>query len=507
MHGGERVHTDPEHTQGLPFRLYQSGIRAITFYPGVEPEEVRAFLSALSAGIAARTSDDDLVTLLWQYDLPHIGLAVLDEAPEGKAASLASLDSVPLVGGVHAGGPPPGPTKEAMAFAKARPEVEAPESLQPDEASSAIPLSQDLLDSLQAAKTAEERQPTNERLADLLLDLGSLVEECEDYPVILELLERAVGTAMQQGDLAWTTRVLWELRTLASLDDGLPAAHREPLRQALARMGTAAVAPLGGLINKGHVKDPEVLAEFIHVLADEAVPGLCDVLGQLENRRDRHILCDILIRRTGENIGLLAKGLADPRWYVVRNIAYILGRTRNPASVPLLRRALDHPEPRVVREALRALDAVGMQQDRALLVPLLESRSPLARMWAIQHLAALKDPSVLRKLLTMIQAPDFEERPLADRLEVFKALGRAGTDDLLPMLQKMLAPARLFGRVRAQERQRCAIAALGALGTPEARALLTEGLGGSPEVLAADYRAALAGTQVAPSEGIGEKTE
>ena len=494
LFGGEPVYTDPDHTEGLPFRLYQTGIRGIAFDPEIEPEEVRLFLSVLRTGMDVRTGDDDLVTLLWQYDLPHIGLLVVDEAPDAAAALQVPMDPVRLGGSTL-----PGPVTGAVLLKGAKRREERADPFHPAATRPSV-FSQELLTCFQAARMAEESQPAGERLADLLLDLAALAEECQDYPAILGLLERAVGAAMGRGDLPWTTRILRELRALAELDGALPPAHREPLHQALARMGEAAATPLGALINKGQVKQVEDLEAFVAVLGDEAIPLLCNALGDLTNRRDRRLLCDIMVRRIGENVDLLARGLADPRWYVVRNVIYILGRTKNPAGVPLLRRVLDHPEPRVVREALRGLDAVGAHKDRAFLTPLLEVRSTPIRMWAIERLAALKDPCVVPKLLPMIQAPDFEERSFEERQRLFEALGRAGTNNLLPMLQKMLIPARIFGRARAQERQRCAIAALGALGTPEARVLLTEGLGSSSDALAANYRAAPAGSPEVPAE-------
>lgn len=499
---GEPVYTDTDRTHGLPFRLYQDGIREVTFRPGLEPEEIRAFLAALRAGLDARRGEDDLVTLLWQHDLPHIGYGVVDELTAEEGAPQESADPVRLLRGeADRGETRQGGSPTAVAPSEARPGADTSGPRTSSLPPAPTLLSPEMLASLQTARGAEESQPGGERLADLLLDLTAVAEECEDYPVILELLNRAVTAAVERGDLAWATGVFWELRTLAGLGEVLPAVHRDAIGQTLARMGgEAAAAPLGTLINNGHVQDPEVLAAYIQVLADEAIPALCDVLGELTDRRDRRILCSILARRAEDRIPLLAKGLNDPRWYVVRNVAFILGRTGNPEAVAPLRRVLNHPEPRVVREALHSLEALDMHRAHAFIASLLESPSRLVQVWAIEKLATLKDADIVPKLLAMVQAADFEERPFEERQRLFEALGRAGTDDLLPTLQKMLVPSRLLGRARVQERQRCAIAALGALGTPEAKALLNDGLQRGDEALAAAFQAALAGRREAAEE-------
>src|SRR3972149_611323 len=69
----------------------------------------------------------------------------------------------------------------------------------------------------------------------------------------------------------------------------------------------------------------------------------------------RPIRCDLLVGIGWCYVGNLSGFIADDRWYLVRNIANILGRLQSPEVAVHLERVIDHPEYRVRREVADAL--------------------------------------------------------------------------------------------------------------------------------------------------------
>ena len=119
---------------------------------------------------------------------------------------------------------------------------------------------------------------------------------------------------------------------------------------------------------------PDVLEVLIAKLADEdqveaakrllstLTPGhidtLIDMMASEEDRARRRTLLDVLGRESARDPRPVISRLGDERWFVVRNLAVVLGRSGNPQCVPALRGLLTHPDHRVRVETLRALSSL-----------------------------------------------------------------------------------------------------------------------------------------------------
>ena len=93
-------------SENFAFKLYSDGIREITFYYGIEEEDMLFFFDCLwgTAGTAG-AEDDDIVTRLWAKNLPTLTIVTADEVmkiselddvltPQGKAPLDSSLRDI-----------------------------------------------------------------------------------------------------------------------------------------------------------------------------------------------------------------------------------------------------------------------------------------------------------------------------------------------------------------------------------------------------------------------------
>ena len=69
---GQAVHTARSRDDNLAAVLHRDGIRLLTFEPGIEAREVDSLIDQILKVTGPSAGDDDLVTLLWDADLPHV---------------------------------------------------------------------------------------------------------------------------------------------------------------------------------------------------------------------------------------------------------------------------------------------------------------------------------------------------------------------------------------------------------------------------------------------------
>ena len=56
----------------LALAFYRDGVRAINFIPGIEPSELQQLIDCVLQVTGQNQTDDDLITLLWEIQLPHV---------------------------------------------------------------------------------------------------------------------------------------------------------------------------------------------------------------------------------------------------------------------------------------------------------------------------------------------------------------------------------------------------------------------------------------------------
>src|SRR3989337_187455 len=68
---GKTVYENRDPKDSLAFKIYSDGIRSLIFSEGMEDKEISDFLEIVGKDRPSDI-DDDIVTLLWMKDLPHV---------------------------------------------------------------------------------------------------------------------------------------------------------------------------------------------------------------------------------------------------------------------------------------------------------------------------------------------------------------------------------------------------------------------------------------------------
>ena len=218
---------------------------------------------------------------------------------------------------------------------------------------------------------------------------------------------------------------------------------------------------------------PKHRAEALFALqraGEDGMEVMLDMLVAAPTVSERRMVFDALTQMT-QGTEQLVHMLDHPEWFVVRNVAELVGELGMEEAVPALSRQLGHADDRVRKAAALALAKIGTRSAAEPLRRALRDRSPEVRIQVALGIGGRKASALAMPLVVALD----EEKDEAVGRELILALGRVATPDAVQALIKVAQPAgRIFGRKPAAVRV-AAVEALRLAATPAAVGTL-EGL-------------------------------
>ena len=291
--------------------------------------------------------------------------------------------------------------------------------------------------------------------------------------------------------LARANELLSRLRTIAAKRAETHGEFRALTEQVIREIGRPSfLGQFAPILNAHPELDPALLTNFLVQIGPTAAGAVCDLLGQVNHMKHRRALCEALAISCKDDVDVLISRLGDSRWYVIRNVVYVLGRIAHQGVERALDRALHHEDVRVRKEAVRALGNIESPTSRAFLVSAFRDLDASVRVQAALTLAQRRDDRAAQSLWGAIQAPDFAKRDQAERQVFFEALGKCASDAFVPRLSELITKAGLFRGPNEEERFSAALA-LAWLGTPKALEVLNRELQSKKEQVRRSIETAL----------------
>lgn len=284
-------------------------------------------------------------------------------------------------------------------------------------------------------------------------------------PLLLSLLER--GEMVENLELAanWTRQVLFYLA-----EDGeyertsklvtriqeiihlgfLPPKVEEILRNTLKELGEAGFLRTM-VVNSFYRSDDKVdeagrLAGLLLVLGEDSLRELVEILAEEERVGFRKFICEVLVVAGAYNVHLLGSFVMDERWYLARNMVYILGRIGSPNSVVYLKMATKHAHHKVRCEAINALGLIGNGEAVEELAKALKHDDPAVRVLASRWLGKIGGDFAESALLGIVEKGLGNHQDLRLLEEAMSALIDAGCRRVYPLLLDMAKRKRYLGK-------------------------------------------------------------
>ena len=201
---------------------------------------------------------------------------------------------------------------------------------------------------------------------------------------------------------------------------------------------------------------------------------LLDVLAKSESRATRRGLLDRLMKVASRIPDEIIGRLADPRWYVQRNMLVLLEGVPELPNHFTAAKHMAHPDPRVRREALKLAVRLPTQIEQALVTALADSDPRVVTMALTVAQQACPSPAVP----AIVRLAMDGQTPSEARLLAIRVLGDVTVPAALDALLRLADGGRsLLGRQRLPPKSPALLAAITALAAdwrrdPRARAVL-----------------------------------
>lgn len=477
---GVTLYENPDLKTSLAFQLYKDGLRELRFMEGLEEGEVDGLIDIMKRSDSINKMEDDLVTLMWEKDFIHISYLATDEYLEEMPAIIPA--NIEQFRANLTFEPPPqsemGDIGEEtdgaeVDYYEIMKRVESPPLVGVDR--SVYFLTPDELEGLRKEVELETAPSFVFIVIDILFEILALEKSPQPYQETTGALQKLLDALITLGEFQKASELLTRVNIILNTYE-LKDWQVDAIRQLSDKAGEPQrIEKIGKILDKGEEIRLEEVSNYLTLLKPNSIQPLIKVLGELNNSRARRMLCEVLIEIGKGNMELIIPFIDDHRWFLVRNIAYILGRMGKESALPTIQKALNHEEARVRREAIQALGIIVSSKAFDLLGKALNDQDDRNRSMAALNLARVGKKASLPALLEVVQAKDFSKRDSAEIKAFFDAIGMVGSNDAIKPLEKLLEQKSWFGMGKKDEIRLRAASALALIGTAEARSTLEAG--------------------------------
>ncbi len=450
--GEQVVYQSQDKEDNFAFFFFKDGVRELVFRRGLSSGELGEFLRAISFDFERDGEEEDIVTLLWERDFEHIKYVIdenfllEDNVYEDQAIAHAKGEGAdePELKRIYGEilKDEGGPLQPEVAPVTKADLLELLKELERDSTSKLPKLTGMLFDFFRDAGPSECAEPV-----DLMIEVFEYCIKKDDLRSAVGLLSKASGPVAGAPDAALVKKELGRLFEFAS--------------------SQKIVGMLGERLDTGEMFEA-VFEEYVRHLDKSAVPSFISILGELKTIEARKRIINALVFLGGKDIQALVKGLSDPRWYVVRNIIYILRQIKDRSVIEYLVKTARHQDVRVRMEVLRAFGEFEGPGVLPALREALDDPEASIRMMAVRALGKLMSEPAKGIIVSRINGKGFIDLDFNEKKEYFEVLANWGGQETEEFLLRMLRTGSFFRKNKVAELRACAAYGLGLLGSRSA---------------------------------------
>lgn len=213
----------------------------------------------------------------------------------------------------------------------------------------------------------------------------------------------------------------------------------------------AFIARLIEAIRVWGLKEREGLIKICRALKVKLVTPLLDALIEEGNTGHRKYMLAVLEGIGRDVLPDAVRRLSDKRWYVTRNMLFIIRVCDGQRFLDHVRKYIKHPEPRIAIEALRTLLHFKTADSVPHMKVMLHSENKDLQALAINAAGVHRVKDAVPVLMKLLDKKDFLGTEAAYKLPVVKALGSIGDPKAIGKLEKILTSRTLLYRSHLDE--------------------------------------------------------
>jgi HEAT repeat protein len=478
---GKIIYENRDVKASLAYLLYKDGVRELRFAKGLEEWEIQGLMDIIRGSDVVNQLEDDIVTLMWERDFTHISYLATDEFLEEAGVvipdniekfrknlvfkPIAHHVEIDMIDDEYEDG-------AGLGDVLARQMEETPSFVSNR---SVYFLTPDEVEGLRRDVETEIDPAFVLNILDILFEILAQEREPESYQDVVNVITKILDAFLTLGEFQKAADLLKRVYIILKTYE-LKDWQIEIIRKMIFEAGEEKkVERIGKILEEQAGVRLEDANSYLLLLQKNAIPHLIQLLGKLKNSKARRMVCDALAQIGKNAIDVFTPFVDDRRWYLVRNIVYILGRVGREQAFPYLQKTFGHEEVRVRRETVQALGLIGGPKAVGILVKALTDSDARIRSMAAINLGKIGKTAGLIPLLEVVQAKDFPKGDPTEIKAFFDAIGMIGSNEALPVLRQLLERKSWFGRGKVDEVRIGTARAMAMIGTPEAKAILESG--------------------------------
>jgi hypothetical protein len=454
-----------ERTDNLALLLFADGIRQMNFYKGITSDEITGFTDILRFAQKSETSDDDIVTLLWEKNIKNMGYTALEDTVDDDLA----VEECLLQEGLDIEDVGETTTSSAPYSESARKTFSLELIMEP--------LIQDELETIKAELSEIEEKSLLSSAVRLFFELSLYEKDIEAFPEIVQNLGKIMDLRMRRNDINGTIEILEGLRNISTFYNA--PEQSELINNVINKAGT--LENLRILFREA--SDRADIKQYLLLLGKNLIPHMIQILGELVSRKQRRLLCEILAEIGKQDIEIFSEAINASQWSLVRNIVMILGMTKEPDALKYLAQGIRHPESRVRREAVKAIMGIQSEETKELFLMALNDEDLTVRITSLKALRRFKEPALFQALSKNVSREELKKKSFEEKKEVLETLAILGREDALPLLSDLFKKKGFIEKDEITEIRASAAYGLGIIGTREALSLLEKETGSRKSIL------------------------
>ena len=471
---GQTIHQGDTEATDISNALYRDGILWIDFIPGMDLWEIDTFLRVINKYARLdEDAEDDIVTALWQYNLPSVLYEAIEPSLEGgedldfsQFKCRPELSEILMAEGIEA----PAEAK-AVSHTEPMPAPVVPPLSEKDDLWGLTALEQEQLRKMIAEE--ERLNGTDYVIEVLLYILEKQVQPDDDLVNLLEILTREMREVLIQGRYGYLARVLHHIKNYIEKlkkQNHFSSIHLERFYLSLATENF-----LGGLnrtlVHIENAKTSEIkdFKRVLLLLDESLIFTLGPMIDETGSPKIRRLLLEIIGTRARSNFSLLEELIRESAPNVVVHLMRILHFLNSERASQTLRSLIYHESEKVREAALRFICAQDSDSYEEMF-RLIDDPDENIRKMALFHMGRKRSTQVEKMLLEYIHSNrDLKKNPELF-FDVLRTLGRCGSERSLPFLHDQLFLMPLLGVLRPDGKgfRRAVMAALKELNTKNA---------------------------------------
>jgi hypothetical protein len=474
-------------TDNFAHPFFRDGIVYFQFKDGILFKELETFTEIVSRMLRGASVDDDLATLLWESGFEHISYKLMDEILSIETFEYG-LDSIKKKGS------PSKPDFQGLFANEIDLNITEDDLAVPSEEKKKKQRANPYLDTADsvsefikrvAVYDDAEKATIAELLADdssfeyksyvlnILFEILGLEVDNAGYHESLELFGKVRDDFIKAGDFHSAIMILTRVRELEQAFRNLKDLKLDKIQGFIEGFSSPEkIKIIVDALNTLRDIDYTSVTEYLTILPWQAIGPLLGALGDLRHFAGRKAVCSSLVVLAADKIELLARGIEDPRWYVVRNVVGIIGRIQSPRALGYFRKTIRHRDLRVRKETIMAAAKVGNNEAYDFLIMALDDEDERLQILALRELVSHKVVRAYGRVEKIVCDRGFRERSADQIKEFLDALAQLGGDKAFPILKKIAVTFAFLPSEKVKRLKNYAIKAMEYVHTSEANTLL-----------------------------------